>query len=187
MRLEPIENPPSFLLKIAYWFCKRTFGKVLAPLNIIYARKWQLLSFAMKIDKFTEKQNSLSPGLRLFIKIAAAAQNGCSFCTDLALANAVKGKIGMEKFNSILRNDISKQTVFSEKERAVFNFVKGYGETKKISDEIFAELQKQFNETEIVEIVAINAFEQYFNALAIPLEIESDGLQKLALAKINTN
>ncbi len=184
MRLEPIENPPSLLLKIAYWFSKRQYSKVLSPLKVIYSRKWALLPFAMKIDKFTEKQNSLSPDLRFFIKIAGAAQNGCSFCTNLALAHAVKGKIGMGKFNSILSNDVSKLTIFSEKERAVFGFVKEYAETKKVSDETFAELQKQFSETEIVEIIAINAFEQYFNALAIPLEIESDGLQQLAVSRL---
>lgn len=184
MRLEPIENPPSLWLKMAYWFSNRQYGKVLSPLKVIYSRKWKLLPFAMKIDKFTEKQNSLPSGLRFFIKIAGAAQNGCSFCTDLALANAVKGKIGMEKFNAILTNDVSKQTDFSGKERAVFNFVKEYSETKKISDETFAELQKQFSETEIIEIIAINAFEQYFNALAIPLELEADGLQQLALSSL---
>lgn len=182
MRLEPIENPPSLWLKIAYWFSKQQYSKVLSPLKIIYSRKWALLPLAMKIDKFTEKQNSLSPSLRFFIKIAGAAQNGCSFCTDLALANAVKGKIGVEKFNAILTKDVSKQKDFSEKERAVFNFVKEYSETKKLTDKTFAELKKQFSETEIIEIIAVNAFEQYFNALAIPLELESDGLQQLALS-----
>ena len=37
-----------------------------------------------------------------------------------------------------------------------------------------------FSETEIIEIVAMNAFEQYFNAFAVPLGIESDGLRRLA-------
>ena len=181
MRLEPIKTPKKLWIRIAYWFSKRTYGKVLAPLNIIYARKSQLLSFAMKIDKFEEKQNSLSPELCLFIKIAVAAQNGCSFCTDLALARVVKGKIGLEKFNVLLCKSLSAQTIFSEKENAIFAFVNEYAEIRKVTDKTFAELKRLFNETEIVEMIAINAFEQYFNALAIPLEIESDGLQKLAL------
>ena len=185
MRLKPIENPSSLLLKIAYWFSKRQYGKVLSPLKVIYSRQPALLSGAMKIVKFEEKQNSLSSDLRFFIKIAAAVQNGCSFCTDIALAHAVKGKIGMEKFNALLSDGVSKQTAFNEKERAVFDFVKEYAEKKKVSDQTFAELQRLFGETEIVEIVAINAFEQYFNALAIPLEIESDGLQKLAINKMH--
>lgn len=174
MRLEPIEKPSSIFLKIAYFVSKRQFGKVLSPMKVIYARKPQLLNFAMKIAKFEDRQNSLSNEMRVFIKYAAAAQNGCSFCTDIALAKAVKDQIGTEKFTALL--DETKQDSFTEKERAVFNFIKQYAEEKRTSDEVFAALQKNFSETEIVEILALNAFEQFYNAMTIPLEIESDGL-----------
>lgn len=178
MRLEPIEKPKSIFMKIAYFVSKSQFGKVLTPMKVIYARKPQLLNFAMKIAKFEDKQNSLSNEMRVFIKYAAAAQNGCSFCTDIALAKAVKDKLGTEKFTALL--DATKQDSFTEKERAVFNFIKQYAEEKRTSDEVFAALQKNFNETEIVEILALNAFEQFYNALTIPLQIESDELEKLA-------
>jgi AhpD family alkylhydroperoxidase len=176
MRLAAIENPPNLFLKIAYWFSRRQFGKVLSLLKIIYARKPQLLRFAMKIDRFEKKQTSLPEGLRLFIKFAAAAQNGCAFCTDIALAQAVRGKIGTERFLAIANGDAERRNSLTEKERAVFAFVKQYAAEKKVSDATFAALRKHFDETEIVEIVALNAFEQFYNALTIPLEIESDEL-----------
>ena len=180
MRLEAIENPSNPLLKIAYWFSRRQFGKVMTPLKVIYARKFSLLQFAMKIAKFEEKQNNLPPDLRLLIKIAAATDNGCTFCQDIALAQAVKGKLGTEKFVALVRQDESKQAVFTEKERAVLAVIRQYASEKRVSDENFAELRKHFDETEIIEILALNAFEQFYNALTIPLGIESDGLQKLA-------
>lgn len=180
MRLDPIENPSNPLLKIAYWFSRRQFGKVMTPLKTIYARKFSLLQFAMKINKFEEKQNSLAPDLRLLIKIAAATENGCTFCQDIALAQAVKGKLGTEKFVALVRQDESKQAAFTAKERAVLNVIRQYASERKVSDANFAELRRHFDETEIVEILALNAFEQFYNALTIPLEIESDGLQKLA-------
>jgi hypothetical protein len=37
-----------------------------------------------------------------------------------------------------------------------------------------------FCETEIVEILALNAFEQVCNAMTVPLEIGSDSLEELA-------
>ncbi len=181
MRLPPIENPPGIFLKIAYWFSKKQFGKVLTPMKVVYARKPELLRFAMKIAKFEDRQNSLSPDLRIFIKYAAAAQNGCSFCTDIALAKAVKDKIGISKFTALL--DESNQTAFSEKERAVFNFIKEYADEKKTSEATFAALQKNFSDTEIIEILALNAFEHFYNALNIPLGIESDGLRQIAESK----
>src|SRR5689334_2247561 len=105
MRLEAIENPSNPWLKMAYWVSKKQFGKVLSPLKVIYSRKLPLLQFAMKIAKFEEKQNSLAPELRLLIKIAAATENGCTFCQDIALAQAVKGKIGTEKFVALIKKD----------------------------------------------------------------------------------
>lgn len=180
MRLEAIENPKSLFLKIAYWVSKKQFGKVLTPIKVIYSRKPQLLNFAMKIAKFEEKQTTLPPDLRLLIKIATATQNGCSFCQDIALAQAVKGKIGTEKFVALVTKDEEKMSAFSDKERAVLAVIREYGEKKQVADETFAELRKHFNETEIIEILALNAFEQFYNAMTIPLEIESDGLRQLA-------
>lgn len=180
MRLEPIEKPKSLFLKIAYWFSRRQFGVVLTPMKIIYARKPPLLSLAMKINKIEEKQTSLPADLRLFIKTATATLNGCAFCQDIALAQAVKGKIGTEKFTALVRNNGADFSAFTEKERAVLAVIKEYDARKKVSDETFAELKKHFSEIEIVEILALNAFEHFYNALTIPLEIESDGLRQIA-------
>ena len=178
MRLQSIENPPGIFLKIAYWVSRKQFGKVLTPMKVIYARKPELLKFAMKITKFEEKQNSLAPELRIFIKYAAAANNGCTFCTDIALAKAVKEKIGTAKFAAL--TDESKHDSFTAKERAVFDFIREYAAEKRTSDAVFAALKANFKDTEIVEILALNAFEHFYNALNIPLGIESDGLQNLA-------
>lgn len=137
MRLETVENPKSLFSKIAYWFSRRQFGKVLTPLKVIYARKPALLKIVLKINKFEEKQISLAPDLRLFIKIAGAWENGCGFCTGSAFAQAVKGKIGTVKFNQILSpDDAARQNAFSEKERAVLNFIREYADEKKTSDKI---------------------------------------------------
>lgn len=178
MRLEPIEKPSGIFLKIAYFVSRQQFGKVLTPLKVIYARKPQLLNFAMKIAKFEDKQNSLSKDMRVFIKYAAAAQNGCAFCTDIALAKAVKDKLGTDKFTALL--DETKRGALSEKERAVFDFIEEYANEKRTSDAVFKSLQTHFSEKEIVEVIALNAFEHFYNAMAIPLEIESDGLEAIA-------
>jgi alkylhydroperoxidase family enzyme len=180
MRLEPIEKPKSIFLKLAYWFSCRQFGVVLTPMKVIYARKPPLLSLAMKMSKFEEKQTSLPEDLRLFIKTATATLNGCTFCQDIALAQAVRGKIGTEKFTALLRNDDARLSAFTEKERAALAVIKEYDALKKVSDETFAELKKHFSETEIVEILALTAIEHFYNALTIPLEIESDGLRQIA-------
>ena len=178
MRLEAIENPNNLLVKLAFWWSKREFGKVIMPLKIIYARKPKLMLLANKIIQFQEKHVSLAPELRLLIQTQVSRLNGCAFCNDISLAQAVRKKLGAEKFFALGEDPGAK--VFTEKEQAVIAFVNEYAENRKVSDKTFEKLRSFFNETEIVEIVAMNAFEQYFNAFAVPLAIESDGLRRLA-------
>ena len=181
MRLNPIENPPNLLVKIAYWWSKREFGKVIMPMKVIYARKPKLMWLANKIYQTQEKDFILDENIKLLIQTQVSALNGCAFCNDISLAQAVKKNLGAEKFFAIGENvDAEKMQAFSAKEQAVIGFVNEYAESRKVSDETFGKLQSLFTETEIVEIVAMNAFEQYFNAFAVPLEIESDGLRRLA-------
>lgn len=180
MRLKPIENPRNLLVKMAYWWSKREFGKVIMPMKVVYARQPKLMWIAKKIIQFQETTVSLEPSLRLLIQTQASMLNGCGFCNDISLAQAVRKKLGAEKFFALGDAVETKAKAFTEKERTVVAFVNEYAKNRKISDETFENLRKFFNETEIVEIVAMNAFEQYFNAFAVPLGIESDGLRRLA-------
>lgn len=177
MRLSKCEKPKSLIVRISYWFTRRKFGKVMTPQTVIYARKPELLSFAMKIAKFEESQNSLDPSLRMLIKLSAATVNGCGFCQDLVLANAIRGKLGTEKFKALIDQTPGS---FSEKEQAVLNALGEYNRDRRVSDAAFDELRRHFSETEIVEILALNGFEQFYNALTVPLEIGSDGLAAIA-------
>lgn len=180
MRLKPIENPSNILVKIAYWWSKREFGKVIMPMKVIYARQPKLMFLANKIYQFQEKNVSLEPSLRLLIQTQVSMLNGCAFCNDISLAQAVRKKLGAEKFFALGDDLSTKSKVFTEKEQAVIAFVNEYAKERQISDETFENLRQFFSETKIIEITAMNAFEQYFNAFAIPLGIESDGLRRLA-------
>ena len=181
MRLKSIENPDNWLVKIAYWWSKREFGKVIMPMKVIYARKPKLMWLANKIYQAQEKDFSLDENIKLLIQTQVSALNGCTFCNDISLAQAIKKNLGTEKFFALGENvDAEKIKAFSEKEQTVIAFVNEYAKEKKVSDETFEKLRSFFSDTEIIEIVAMNAFEQYFNAFAVPLEIESDGLRRLA-------
>lgn len=179
MRLEPIEQPGNLFVKIAFRLSKRWYGKVITPMKVIYARKPQLLFIANKIIN-AEKSMSLDESLRLLILTQVSMLNGCGFCNDIALATVVQKKLGTEKFFALGEDATPEQKLFTDREQSVIAFVKEYAETKQVSDKTFNQLRQHFNNTEIIEIVAMNAFEHYFNAFAIPLGLESDGLRHLA-------
>lgn len=179
MRLAPVEHPKNLFVRIGFWLSKRWYGKVITPMKVVYARKPQLLFIADRILR-AEKSVSLDESLRLLILTQVSVLNGCGFCNDIALATAVRKKLGTERFFVLGENATTKPPFFTRREQAVMAFVKEYAETKRVSDHTFADLRQYFSETEIVEITALNAFEHYFNAFAIPLGIESDGLRRIA-------
>jgi AhpD family alkylhydroperoxidase len=131
----------------------------------------------MKIAKFESKQNTLDPSLRILIKLAGATANGCGFCQDIALATAVREKLGTERFRALIDGTPG---VFSEPEQAALDVLGEYNRLRRVSDDSFDRLRKHFNDIQIIEILALNAFEQFYNALTVPLEIGSDGLQQIA-------
>lgn len=96
-RLEPIEKPDGFMLRTAYWGIRRQFGKVITPVKVVIARMPGALKLTNEIAKFEMKGIRLDPGIHLMVGTLASQINGCSFCTDLWLAMAVREHLSLEK------------------------------------------------------------------------------------------
>jgi AhpD family alkylhydroperoxidase len=181
MRLEPIENPPSLMMKLAYWMSRRQLGGVMSPLKVVYARSPKLGMLGYRINQVTEKGLVIDRDLALLIETQSSAMNQCGFCHDLHLAQAIQAKLGLERFKDIL--DFEESPHFSDRERAALTYTGTITRREKVSDEVFEALRKRFDEREIVEITWLNALSNYYNLMAVPLEIESDGFATLAEAR----
>jgi alkylhydroperoxidase family enzyme len=181
MRLPPIEKPRGLVMRIAYWMMRRELGKVPSALKVMYARSPKLAMLGYRIRQVVDQGLELDHELALLIEVQSAMLNGCSFCGDLVKAMAVRQRIGMEKFDALL--DHATHPVFSERERAALTWCAEITRTRDGSDAAFAQLQKHFSEREIIEITWLNALGNYYNLMAIPLRVESDGLTEMALAR----
>ena len=178
MRLQPIENPGSLMLKMGYQMMKRQFGKVPTPLKIIYARSPCLMSVALRIDKTANKKLSFDTEFRLLVQTFGSMINGCSFCHDFRQTQAIKGNLGAEKFQAL--REYKSSVLFNQRERAALAYVEGVLDQKHVAEDTFSALKAQFTEREIVELTWLVAAENYYNTLMIPLGIESDDLRVLA-------
>ena len=70
--LSPIEKPQGLMLKLAYFFTRRQFGKVLTPLKVHSARLPSAFGlFYAKIGRL-DKKLTLSPAMALFIRSRAS-------------------------------------------------------------------------------------------------------------------
>ena len=81
--LPPIEEPKGLMMKLAYYFTRRQFGKVLTPLKVHSARLPAAFGlFYSKIGKL-DKKLLLSPEMVLLIRELVARTNVCLFCMDI--------------------------------------------------------------------------------------------------------
>lgn len=181
MRLDPIEEPKNPLMRIAYFLSRRQLGRVITPLKVIYARAPRLGLLGARIVRTVETGLTLEPELRLLVTTQSSLLNGCTFCADLHRAQAVQERIGLDKFRAL--TEFRTSPLFTDRERAVLAYTEEATLQRRVSDATFEALRAQANEREIVEITWLNAIGNYFNLLAVPLQIESDELLDLALAR----
>jgi len=175
MRLHPIENPSSLILKAAYLFSKKTFGKVLSPLLVIYSRSVPILQVSTKILS-TDKKISLDKNINLLIRNFVSKLNDCKFCSNAIEHLSQQQKFDMRKIKELL--NFQNSTTYSQTEKAVLHYVEQISTTKTATQEAFDDLKKFFNDKEIVEITWVCASENYFNMQAKPLGLTSDELGK---------
>jgi AhpD family alkylhydroperoxidase len=181
MRLTPIERPRSLLVRIGYWMSRRQLGAVVTPLKVVYARAPRLALLSLRIGRLFEKGTTLDPELLLLVATQASLLNGCGFCADLHRAQAVRARLSLDKLGDLLDWEASPR--FSEPERAALAYTAEVTRSRKASDATFEALRRHFDERQIIELTWANAASNYFNLLAVPLGLESDGLAELALAR----
>ncbi len=178
MRLAPIEQPRQLIARIFYWVSKRRLGKVMTPARVVYARVPALFRLAYHEASIVEGKLTVDPVVSILVRTWAAMINDCSFCIDISKAMGVQKRMSLEKFEALPQYRTS--PLYSPRERAALAYAEEATRTKRVSDETFAELRRHFTEREIVEITWLNALENYYNLINLPLQIESDGLCAIA-------
>ena len=172
--LPPIETPQGLMMKLAYYFTRRQFGKVLTPLKVHSARLPPAFGlFYTKIGKL-DKKLTLPPETILLIREQVARINVCLFCMDIARSVAIKATMNEAKFDALEQYRTS--TLFTDAERAALDYVTELTKDKKVDPDTFARMSGYYSEHEICEIVWLVASEHIYNMTNIGLNIHSDML-----------
>jgi alkylhydroperoxidase family enzyme len=175
--LPPIEKPHGLIMKLAYYFTRRQFGKVLTPLKVHSARLPSAFGlFYTKIGKL-DKKLTLPPETILLIREQVARINVCLFCMDIARSAAIKATINEAKFGALEQYRTS--SLFTDAERAL-DYVTELTKDKKVDPDTFARLSRYYSERAICEIVWLVASEHLYNMTNIGLNIHSDMLCEIS-------
>jgi alkylhydroperoxidase family enzyme len=119
--LPPIERPPGVLMKLAYYFTRRQFGKVLTPLQVHSARLPAAFGlFHAKVGKLDRKL-LLPPETALLIREQVGHINVCLFCLDIGRSFTIKASMNEAKFNAPEQYRTSAH--FADAERAALDYV----------------------------------------------------------------
>jgi alkylhydroperoxidase family enzyme len=179
--LSPIENPHGLIMKLAYYFTRREFGKVLTPLKVHSARLPSAFGFFYaKIGKL-DKQLTLPPETVMLIREQVARINVCLFCMDIGRSFTIKASMNPAKFDALERYSTS--ALFNDAERAALDYVTELTKEKKVNAETFNRMSHHYSEREICEIVWLVATEHVYNMTNIGLNIHSDMLCDISLKK----
>jgi alkylhydroperoxidase family enzyme len=179
--LPAIEKPHGLIMKLAYYFTRRQFGKVLTPLKVHSVRL--PISFGLfygKVSKL-DKKLTLSPEMVMLVREQVARINVCLFCIDIGRSFTIKASMNQAKFDALA--DYRTSNLFSEAERAALDYVTELTKEKKVNPETFARMQRHFSERQICEIVWLVASEHFYNMTNIGLNIHSDMLCDIGLKK----
>ena len=172
--LPPIEKPKGLMMKLAYYFTRRQFGKVLTPLKVHSARlPIGFGQFYAKISQL-DKKLQLSPETVMLIREHVARINVCLFCIDIGRSFTIKASMNQAKFDALEQYRTS--PLFSDAERAALDYVAELTKTKSVSPDTFSRMRRYYSEREACEIVWLVATEHIYNMTNIGLNIHSDML-----------
>ena len=168
-------------MKLAYYFTRRQFGKVLTPLKVHSARLPPAFGlFYTKIGKL-DKKLLLPRETVLLIREQVARTNICLFCMDIGRAFTIKASMNQAKFDALEQYRTS--SLFTETERAALDYVTELTKNKTVSADTFARMAGYYSEREICEIVWLVASEHLYNMTNIGLNIHSDMLCDISKKK----
>jgi alkylhydroperoxidase family enzyme len=179
--LPPIEKPRTLIMKLAYYFTRRQFGKVLTPLKVHSARLPPAFAmFYTKIGKL-DKKLLLPPETALLIREQVARTNICLFCMDIGRSFTIKASMNEAKFDAL--DQYGTSALFTDAERAALDYVTELTRHKKVNPDTFARMARYYSEREICEIVWLIASEHFYNMTNLGLNIHSDMLCDTARKK----
>ncbi|HLJ90193.1 MAG TPA: carboxymuconolactone decarboxylase family protein [Candidatus Angelobacter sp.] len=179
--LRPIENPNGLMMKLAYYFTRRQFGKVLTPLKVHAARLPSAFGlFYTKVSSL-DKKLALPAETVMLIREQVARINICLFCIDTARYVTIQASMNQAKFDALA--EYATSPLFTEAERAALDYATELTKDKKVSPETFTRLSRHYTERAICEIVWLIASEHLYNLTNIGLNIHSDMLCDISRAR----
>ena len=172
-RLQPLSPDTTPELKSHFDFFLGTLG--FTPNSVLtMPRKPKLVqAFAQLNAAVMDPAGEVDLGLRRLIGHLASKASGCLYCQAHTLLGAKNFGVSDEKLAAVWT--YASSPLYSPAERAALDFALAAGsQPNAVTDESFAELQRYWSDSQIVEILGVVAMFGFLNrwndSMATPLE-----------------
>jgi alkylhydroperoxidase family enzyme len=165
------------LVRAAYAFTSRQYGKVLEPLAVTAHHRPTMLGMGA-FEAALERSHGVPARLKALGELKAALMAGCEFCMDIG--SWIARGHGITEAELRAFGDYRESDLFSELDRLVIDYAAGMTSTPvDVPDELFAELRRHLDDAQLVELTNAIAWENWrarFNwALGIGSQDFSEG------------
>ena len=151
----------------------RETERMIEPLGA-YALLPRLLIGYGAMEDATSKLHNVPERIKLLAELKAATLTNCEYCIDIGSQISRRSGLGDEELLALPRYRDS--DLFSDVEKLAIDYAVAMSRTPvEVSDELFADLQRHFDETQIVELTNVIALENMRGRFNLALGIGSAG------------
>lgn len=166
--------PRSFTVRLASWFSRRRYGKVMDPIAAM-GHHPRVLRDVARYEQRIEKWKDLDDGLKHLAVMVASSRIGCSWCVDFGHWVAQDLGMPMEKVQYVPRWREHRE-LFGELELQVMEFSEAMtGTEPAVTDEMAEQLIAKLGERAFIELVTMVAVENHRSRINAALGLVGQG------------
>ncbi|AXK33036.1 carboxymuconolactone decarboxylase family protein [Streptomyces armeniacus] len=180
-----LDPPRTLTVRLAAWYSRRKFGKVLDPLAAM-GHHPRMLRDSGRYEQRIARWNELDPGLKTLAVLAVSARIGCSWCVDFGHWEADEQGLPMEKIQYVPSWREHREE-FGELELLVLELADAMTETvPSVTDELAAALVDRLGERPFMELVMMVAVENQRSRVNAALGLTGQGFSDQCAVPLRT-
>ncbi|QPP09487.1 carboxymuconolactone decarboxylase family protein [Streptomyces bathyalis] len=169
-----LDPPRGTMLRIAEWYSRRKYGKIMDPLRAT-GHNPKVLGAVALYESRVAKWRDLDPGLKHLAEMVTASRIGCSWCMDFGHWLADDLGMPMEKIRYVPVWREHRER-FSELELLVMEFAEAMTETEPtVTDAMTEALIGKLGERAFIELTAMVAVENHRSRINAALGLVGQG------------
>jgi len=147
------------LARLAFRESRRRFGRVMDPMRVMAHHHTILLGVAA-METASQRARLVSSRLKHLAELRAGMIAGCEWCLDFGSALSAVMGVTETDLRELPRYETSDH--FSELEKLVLDYATAMSRSPvDVSDQLFEQLSRHFDEPQLVELTSIIALESY--------------------------